>query len=160
MAGVEGWEFVPDIYAELNTIHGVFQIAANFVCQDPPSTSRVSFVLESVEAFAKKREPEFSEKDIFMVITPFRFSATASAAITKEDKDHSYYVVKVEASDLSRLLQAGNMQVKLAISQDIVKEAYGTVTCTRFLWTRDCDNLVQGDDHEEQGRGSNRPCDG
>ena len=107
-------------------MHGMFQVAVNFICQDPPSTNRVSFVLESLEAYAQKREPEFSEKDIFMVVTPFRFGATASAAIVKEDKDHSYYVVKVEANDLSRLLQAADMQIRLGIFQDIVKEAYGT----------------------------------
>lgn len=126
MVGLEGWEFVADIYASLNTIHGRFQIVVNFVCQNPPSTSRVSFLLESLEAFAKKREPDFSEKDIFMVITPFKFGATASAAITKEDKDHTYYVVKVESNDISRLLHEDNMQTRLGVFQNIVKEAYGT----------------------------------
>ncbi len=125
MVGVEGWEFVPDIYANLSTIHGRFQIAVNFVCQEPPSTSRVSFILESLEAFAKKREPEFSEKDIFMVVTPFKFGATSSAALTKEDKDHSYFVVKVESNDISHLLRAHDKEERLAIFQDTVKEAYG-----------------------------------
>lgn len=123
--GAEGWEFVPDVYAEMSTLHGVFQVAVNFVCDDPPSTNRVSFLCESLEAFAMKRDPEFSEKDIFMLITPFKFSETASSAILKEDKDHSYYVVKIEGPDLYMLQRAVDGGHRLKLSQDIVKEAYG-----------------------------------
>ena len=90
MIGLGGWEFIPDVYATLNTVHGRFQLAANFICKDPPSTPWVSFLLESLEAFARSREPEFSEKDIYMAITPFRFGDIGSKAIAKEDKDHSY----------------------------------------------------------------------
>lgn len=48
MLGMEEWEYVPDVYAEMGTLHGVFQVAVNFVCDDPPGTSRVSFVMESL----------------------------------------------------------------------------------------------------------------
>ena len=123
--GVEGWEFVPDVYGELETIHGIFQVAVNFVCQDPPSTARVSFVCESLEAYAVKKSPEFSEKDIFMVVTPFKFSATANSALVKEDKDHSYYVVKIESNNLFDLIQARDTQERLKVFQNIVKGAYG-----------------------------------
>lgn len=125
MLGVEEWEFVPDVYAEMETLHGVFQVAVNLVCDEPPSTSRVSFLCESLEAFAVRREPEFSEKDIFMLVTPFKFSATAHSVILKEDKDHLYYVIHLESSDLYALQQAVDPSYRLTVMQNIVKEAYG-----------------------------------
>lgn len=125
MLGVEGWEFIPDVYAEMSTLHGIFQVAVNFICDDPPSTSRISFLCESLEAFATRREPEFSEKDIFMLVTPFKFSATAHSVILKEDKDHTYYVVKLESTDLYALQQTTESDYRLRVLQNIVKEAYG-----------------------------------
>jgi len=125
--GVEGWEFIPDIYGALETMHGFLQVAISFVCQDPPSTSRVSFVCESLEAFAmKKKEPEFSGKDIFMVVTPFKFSATAESVLAKEDRDHTYYVTKIESNNLFDLIQADDVQNRLKIFQNIVRSSYGT----------------------------------
>lgn len=126
MLGVEGWEFLPDVYGQMTTLHGTFQVAVNLVCDDPPSTSRVSFLCESLEAFAAKREPEFSDKDLFLLATPFKFSATAHSIILKEDKDHSYYVVKLEGSDLYRLQEAEEKEHRLNLLQAIVKEAYGS----------------------------------
>jgi len=125
MLGVEEWDFIPDVYGEMSTLHGVFQVAVNFVSDEPPSTSRVSFLCESLEAFATKREPEFSEKDIFIIITPFKFSGTASSVILKEDKDHLYYVVKLEGIDISALQRCPAPDDRLKLLQNVVKEAYG-----------------------------------
>ena len=56
---------------------------------------------------------------------PFRFGDIGSKAIAKEDTDHSYHVVKVEGTDLTRLLSAHDSQHRLDILQNIVKEAHG-----------------------------------
>jgi len=126
MLGVEGWEFMPDIYGQVSTLHGHFQVAVNLICDDPPSTSRVSFLCESIEAFAAKKEPAFGDKDIFILVTPFKFSSTAHSVILKEDKDHEYYVIRLEGSDLYKLAKAQNSSYRLAILQNVVSEAYGT----------------------------------
>lgn len=125
MLGVEGWEFIPDIYAEMSNLHGIFQVAINFVCNDPPSTSRVSFCCESLEAFAMKVEPSFSARDIFMIVTPFKFTPTARSVLLKEDKDHAYFIAKLEGSDLYALQGAYDRESRLKLIQDLVKEAYG-----------------------------------
>lgn len=125
MLGIEGWEFVPDIYAEMSNLHGIFQVAINFVCSDPPNTNRVSFCCESLEAFAMKVEPSYSARDIFMIVTPFKLTPTAHSVLSKEDKDHAYFVIKIEGSDLYVLQQAGNREGRLKLLQNIAKEAYG-----------------------------------
>lgn len=125
MLGVEEWEFIPDVYAEMYTLHGIFQIAINFICDDPPSTNRTSFLCESLEAFATKREPEFSEKDIFMLVTPFKFSPTTHSVILKEDNDHTYFVIKLEGSELRQLQLTSSKDDRLTQLQNIVKEAHG-----------------------------------
>lgn len=125
MMGVEGWEFMPDVYGEMHTLHGTFQVAVNLVCDDPPSTTGVSFLCESLEAFAAKREPEFSDKDLFILATPFKFSETAHAIILKEDKDHDYYIIKLEGADLYRVGRARDLGHRLNLLQSLVREAYG-----------------------------------
>lgn len=125
MLGLEGWEFIPDVYAEMRTLHGIFQVAVNFVCDDPPSTSRVSFCCESLEAFAMRIKPSYSAKDIFMMVTPFKFSATAHSVLLKEDKDHAYFIIKLEGSELHGLQQASDQGDRLKLLQNIIRDAYG-----------------------------------
>src|SRR5205085_6802524 len=76
LEGIEGADFIPDVYAELDTLHGNFAVAATLFCGSPPNTWRVLGMLENIEAFALKGS-EFGERDIYLMITPFKFGEQA-----------------------------------------------------------------------------------
>jgi hypothetical protein len=105
LEGLDGADFMPDVYAELPTLHGTFQVAVTLFCDNPPNTWRAMGMLESIEAFAPKGS-EFGEHDLYLVVTPFRFREQASTHFRIQSQEESYSVVAVEGNDLQDLEHA------------------------------------------------------
>jgi hypothetical protein len=107
LEGLDGADFVPDVYAELPTLHGTFQVAVTLFCDNPPNTWRALGMLESIEAFAPK-DSEFGEHDLYLVVTPFRFREQASTHFRIQSQEESYSVVAIEGNDLQDLERAAD----------------------------------------------------
>jgi hypothetical protein len=105
LEGMSGADFIPDVYAELVTLHGTFQVAVTLFCDNPPNTWRALGMLESIEAFAPKGS-EFGEHDLYLVVTPFRFGEQASTHFRIQSQEESYSVVMIEANELQDLEHA------------------------------------------------------
>jgi hypothetical protein len=102
LEGLEGTDFIPDVYAELGTLHGHYSVAVTLFCSNPPNTWRVLGMLENLEAFTK-RALEFGERDIYFMVTPFKFLEQASNHIRLQAKEEPYFVVCVEGNELEDL---------------------------------------------------------
>lgn len=107
LEGLDGADFMPDVYAELPTLHGTFQVAVTLFCDNPPNTWRALGMLESIEAFAPKGS-EFGEHDLYLVVTPFRFREQASTHFRIQSQEESYSVVAIEGNDLQDLEHAAD----------------------------------------------------
>ncbi|MEX1255833.1 MAG: hypothetical protein WEE64_16000 [Dehalococcoidia bacterium] len=99
LEGAEGVEYTPDVYAQLETLHGNFEVAINLVCDNPPSIYRVRALLETIESYTAK-ETQFAGGDVFVLATPFSFGKAASSSIALQTRQEKYTVVKLEADDL------------------------------------------------------------
>ncbi len=119
LEGLDGADFMPDVYAELPTLHGTFQVAVTLFCDNPPNTWRALGMLESIEAFAP-RESEFGENDLYLVITPFRFREQASTHFRIQSQEESYSVVAIEGNDLQDLEHAHDPQSRRERLSDMV----------------------------------------
>jgi hypothetical protein len=124
LEGSEGTDFIPDVYAELSTLHGRFQVAVTLFCGMPPNTYRVLGMLENIEAFTQ-RALDFSERDIYMLVTPFNFLEQASSHIRIQGHQEKYYVVPVEGNDLEDLEHARDSRGRMERLQEIVRRAAG-----------------------------------
>lgn len=111
LEGLDGADFVPDVYAELPTLHGTFQVAVTLFCDNPPNTWRALGMLESIEAFAPK-DSEFGEHDLYLVVTSFRFREQASTHFRIQSQEESYSVVAVEGNDLQDLEHATDSEAR------------------------------------------------
>jgi hypothetical protein len=121
---VEGQEdFIPDVWAETKTLHGNFAVAVTFVCDDPPSTDRVGRMLQSVEMFAPKGGSDFGTRDIYLLVTPFKFTERASNAIARQVAEEEYFVVEIEGDDLHTLETATDKYTRLSRLHDLVEIA-------------------------------------
>ncbi len=89
LTGIEGVDYVPDIHARLETLHGNFQVLVNFVCDNPPNTYRVMGLLENIESYAPQGS-SFGKNDVFMLVTPFKFGEKASSSIRVQNKQEDY----------------------------------------------------------------------
>lgn len=122
LEGIEGTDFIPDVYATLNTLHGRFQVAVTLFCGSPPNTWRVLGMLENIEAFAPKGS-EFAERDIYLMVTPFKFLEQASNHIRLQCSQEDYYVVALEGNDLQDLELAQGSERRMGRLQDLVAAA-------------------------------------
>lgn len=120
LEGIEGADFIPDVYAELDTLHGNFAVAATLFCGNPPNTWRVLGMLENIEAFALKGS-EFGERDIYLMVTPFKFGEQASNHIRIQGHQEDYYVVSVEGNDLEDLEHASDPEGRKERLQDLIR---------------------------------------
>lgn len=100
--GLDGLEFNSDIHAKRRTLHGEFEVIIIFVCSDPPDIDRILSTFEESEAWVKG-DKKFSERDIFIVATPFSFTTRAVQAMTRQDKEEKYTVLPLEGDDIERL---------------------------------------------------------
>ncbi len=122
LEGLDGADFVPDVYAELPTLHGTFQVAITLFCDNPPNTWRALGMLESIEAFAPKGS-EFGEHDLYLVVTPFRFREQASTHFRIQSQEESYSVVAIEGNDLQDLEHASDPDARRERLCDMVTAA-------------------------------------
>lgn len=122
LEGIEGADFIPDVYCELQTLHGNFAVAATLFCSNPPNTWRVLGMLENIEAFAPKGS-EFGQRDIFLLVTPFKFLEQASNHIRIQAHQEDYYVVAVEGNDLQDLEHGQDPLSRMERLQDLVRAA-------------------------------------
>jgi hypothetical protein len=119
LEGLEGADFIPDVYAELSTLHGNFQVAVTLFCGNPPNTWRVLGMLENIEAFAPKGS-EFGERDIYLMVTPFKFLEQASNHIRIQSHQEDYFVIALEGNDLQDLEHAADSVGRKERLQDLV----------------------------------------
>lgn len=122
LEGIEGADFIPDVYATLETLHGRFQIAVTLFCSNPPNTYRVLAMLENIEAFAPKGS-EFGERDIYFLVTPYKFLEQANNHIRIQAHQEDYFVVTIEGNDLQDLEHAANSEARRERLQDLVLSA-------------------------------------
>lgn len=120
LEGIEGADFIPDVYAELTTLHGRFQVAVTLFCGSPPNTWRVLGMLENIEAFTQHGN-EFGERDIYLMVTPYKFLEQASTHIRIQCHQEAYYVVALEGNDLQDLERAPDQQGRKERLQELVR---------------------------------------
>ncbi|MCH7886574.1 MAG: hypothetical protein IIA58_01255 [Candidatus Marinimicrobia bacterium] len=99
LSGLRGVEYIPDVYGQLNTLHGQFEICLNFVCDSPPDEDRVFALLGKIEAYAEAKKT-FSYGDIFCIVTPHRFTQGSISAIGLQNEQESYSVFPLDGGDL------------------------------------------------------------
>lgn len=95
-------ECAVDVYGKLQTIHGTFEVAVSFVCDNPPDENRVIALASKIGAYADSRET-FAQNDVFMIVTPWDFTPIANASIRQQNKKRPYCVLGVEGSILHDL---------------------------------------------------------
>lgn len=121
---IDGQEdFIPDVWAETKTLHGNFSVAVTLVCDEPPSTDRVGRMLQSLEMYAPKGGSDFGSRDIYLLVTPFKFTERASKAIARQVMEEDYFVVEIEGDDLHTLELSPSVQSRLSRLHDLVEIA-------------------------------------
>lgn len=123
-------ECAVDVYGKLQTIHGTFEVAVNFVCDNPPDENRVIALASKIGAYADSRET-FAQNDVFMIVTPWDFTPIANAAIRQQNKKRPYCVLGVEGSILHDLHSAENSNGRLEELQERVGQANQEAICAR-----------------------------
>lgn len=117
LEGLEDIEFIPDIYAKRETLHGLFEVVVCLVCDNPPSIYRTRSKFETFESYARHGS-EFGERDIFIVATPFQFGKGIAQSIVVQNQEEDYSVVALEGNDLYRLQAAKNSHAR---QQDLIQ---------------------------------------
>lgn len=120
--GDDNTEFIPDIYAKRNTLHGIFEIVICFVCDNPPNTYRVQGLFETFETYAKS-DSEFGNRDIFIVVTPHKFGPGINKSINLQNKEEKYTVFGLEGNDLSVLESINDADKRLLELKEHVEKA-------------------------------------
>jgi hypothetical protein len=122
LAGLRGVEYKPDVYGKLSTLHGEFEICINFVCDYPPSEDRIFALLGKIEAYAEAKK-SFSFGDIFLIVTPHRFTKGGINAMGLQNEQESYTVLPLEGGDIYVLENARTPRDRLHELQDKVRQA-------------------------------------
>lgn len=122
LQGLKGIEYSPDVYGILKTLHGEFEICVNFVCDDPPSEDRVFGLLGKIEAYAEAKK-SFSFGDIFMIVSPRRFTPGAINAIGLQNEQENYIVFPLDGGDIFTLENSQTPKDRLRELQDQAKQA-------------------------------------
>jgi hypothetical protein len=115
-------ECAVDVYGQLQTIHGTFEVAVNFVCDNPPDEDRVISLGSKMGAYADSRKT-FAQNDVFMVVTPWDFTPIAKAALRHQNRKRSYCVLTVDGSILHDLESAEDPHGRLIELQERVTQA-------------------------------------
>ena len=121
-------ECAVDVYGTLPTIHGMFEVAVNFVSDDPPDENRVIALAAKIGAYADSRE-SFANNDVFMIVTPWDFTPIASAALRQQNKKRDYCVLGVDGSILHDLESAESKEGRLEELQERVVQANQEAKC-------------------------------
>lgn len=115
-------ECAVDVYGKLPTIHGIFEVAVNFVCDNPPDENRVIALAAKIGAYADSRET-FAQNDVFMIVTPWDFTPIANAVIRQQNKKRPYCVLGVDGSILHDLDSSEDKDGRLEELQEKVSQA-------------------------------------
>ncbi|MCH8902673.1 MAG: hypothetical protein IIA45_01990 [Bacteroidetes bacterium] len=111
-----------DVYGTLPTIHGTFEVAVNFVCDNPPDENRVIALASKIGAYADSKE-SFGQNDVFMIVTPWSFTPIASANIRQQNKQRTYCVLGVDGAVLHDLESAEDVKHRLEELYEAVTQA-------------------------------------
>ncbi len=104
LKGLEGIEYVPDVYATLANLHDSYEVCINYVCDQPPSELRVKALLQDIEAYSERKE-SFSQGDIFMIVTPRQnFTQTALTHLSLQNMQEKYSIVPLDGADIGKLI--------------------------------------------------------
>lgn len=115
-------ECAVDVYGKLPTIHGNFEVAVNFVCDNPPDENRVIALASKIGAYADSKDT-FAQNDVFMIVTPWDFTPIAHASIRQQNKKRPYCVLGVDGGILHDLDNAENIKARLEELQEGVLQA-------------------------------------
>jgi len=122
LEGLENIDFTPDVYGQLDTLHGNFEVCINFVCDNPPSQYRVRALLETLEAYATEKS-DFKWGDVYILATPFQFGKGTSSSIRLQGKQEKYTVIKLEGDDIYELQKSRDSQTRLQQLMEHVQKA-------------------------------------
>lgn len=115
-------ECVADVYGELQTMHGAFEVAVNFVCDNPPDENRVLALTSKIGAYADARS-SFSTNDVYLIVTPWDFTKTSIAAMRFQNRKRNYCVLGVDGAILYDLETAESQDGRLSELQEKVSAA-------------------------------------
>lgn len=122
LIGLKGIVYIPDIYGELTTLHGKFEICVSLICDNPPDENRVLACLQKIEAYADNKKT-FSYRDIFAIVTPHRFTKGAMDAMSLQNEQRGYWVVPIIGSDINTLECVSSFKERLSEFRDKIKLA-------------------------------------
>ncbi|NOR45262.1 MAG: hypothetical protein GQ534_06705 [Candidatus Delongbacteria bacterium] len=122
LTGLRGIEYTPDVYGVLSTLHGQYEICISFVCDNPPNEDRVYSLLGKIEAYAEGKK-SFDTGDIFIIISPNRFTQGAINAIALQNEQEHYYVFTLDGGDIYVLENSRSPSEQLDELRDKVREA-------------------------------------
>ena len=104
LKGLEGIEYIPDVYATLTNLHDDYEVCVNFVCDNPPSELRVKALLQDIEAYSERKET-FSLGDIFMIVTPRQhFTQTALTHLNLQNMQDMLYLHNAYPQELKVMM--------------------------------------------------------
>lgn len=124
LEGSEGADFTPDLFATLDTLHGNFAVAVCLVCDSPPSHYRTLALLENIEAYTR-REKEFSERDVLLLVTPFKFLGQTDVQIRIQSQEEAYFVIPLEGDELQDLDNSRDSASRMHRMRHYVQSAAG-----------------------------------
>lgn len=101
-AGNEDIVFFPDIYAIRETLYGIFEVNIHFICDNSPDVYKTRSSLETLESYALNGF-QFSERDVLIIVTCFRFGSDRIQALTNRNPSEKYTVLTLEGHDMNRL---------------------------------------------------------
>jgi hypothetical protein len=122
LTGLRGIEFIPDVYGQLVTLHGEYEICINFVCDDPPDEDRINSLLYKIEAYAEAKRT-FSAGDIFIIVTQRRFTKGSMNAIGLHNEQENYSVFGLDGGDIFKLEKAETKKDRLLELKESVDRA-------------------------------------
>ncbi len=123
LKGLEGIEYVPDVYATLTNLHDDYEVCVNFVCDNPPSELRVKALLQDIEAYSERKET-FSLGDLFLIVTPRQhFTQTALTHLNLQNMQEKYSVVSLDGADIGNLEKKAHSEGRMTALRNMIMDA-------------------------------------
>lgn len=123
LKGLEGIEYVPDVYGVLSNLHDDYEVCVNFVCDRPPSELRVKGLLQDIEAYSERKET-FSAGDIFVIATPRQnFTQTALTHIALQNMQEKYSIVSLDGADIGKLVNKTRSDGRMLLLRSIIADS-------------------------------------
>lgn len=123
LKGLEGIEYVPDVYATLTNLHDNYEVCVNFVSDQPPSELRVKALLQDIEAYSERKE-SFSQGDIFILVTPRpNFTQTAITHLSLQNMQEKYSIVPLDGADVGKLTMKTSPEGRMIALRRIITDA-------------------------------------